>query len=593
MNRSIQMDEFLQYWAKIYMQNPNYPIDKDVLYSALMEYGLTDYEKQNPNIHPLFQAWENYFHNNPSLLVYHDQRQSNFLQFRSRGDLGTQHVKLYLTYPPDKMEYCVKKVFEYIANNRMVNGSKVANRVRSDSIVLRMTNYDDALKVMDFINRDPELVMYARPTNPFMMRNGKVGVSYDDNISYNSTLMMMMSQYFEYCRQNNCLHKVNHKDFRNYVSAYAQNTFRNANNLLKFQSLPDVAKMSKRFSTIGDCLLNYEQVLKLITMQLDGNMNMERYRSFYMDAKDYSKNRQMVDYYNQLLNNSPKKDDSLESTASMEEIALINGYIEFAKKKYGSDTAVIAYLKKYTEENNINAITRDGNFRKRFEEGMNPRRALFIMQNNVEAYVKGTILEQSKESKTEPTLPFAEQILQEYIDIACIKYGDFRVANYLLKYVEEGLTYITKENDLRNKFLQYLPPTRLLEITNQNIKEYVQSYIRKKNQEVRISDDPEFLYQLFIDACQATYQKYGYNQLRKAIECGLNENYAYFTDGDCKYKSQLMYISKEQFSQFCVRLLETYGTNMGENIDLCDKCAETIEQMITTKNMSEESKKVS
>lgn len=580
MNRSAQMDDFLQYWAKIYIQNPNYAVDTDDLYISLMNYGLTEQEYLNSSIESNFSRWISHFDKNPNLRVYHDARQPAFLQFRSRGDLGTQHVKLYLSYPPDKMEYCVNKIFDYVAKNKMVNGSKVANRVRSDSIVLRMTNYDDAIKVMEFINSDPELVMYAKPTNPFMMRNGKVAVSYDDNISYNSTLAMMMKEYFNYCRQNQKLQNVSHRDFRDYVNAYYQNTFRDSNLLRNFRYKSEVVGMTKRFESVGDCLNNYAQVLKLLVMQLDGSMNMERYRSFYLEVKDYSRNQQWAQYYENLLKGIPqKREEKVEETADMAEIAIINSYIQFAKRKYQKTSSVIAYLKKYVEEENINAITRDGNFREKFQNGMTPKRARFIMQDNIEKYVEKVVSEE-KEEETENTLSMPEQLLQEYIDVARVKYGDSKVALYLNKYVSDGLGCITRDHNFRERFLQYLPAAELLNITNQNIFAYVQGYIQVKNGKVATETKSESLYDIFIKACVATYQKYGYNQLSKAIECGLMQNYSYFTDGNGQYRTYLMNASKDDMTNFCFKLLSTYGVQIGDNEAVWDKCARAIEQML-------------
>ncbi len=592
MNRSKQMNDFLQYWARVYMQNPNYPVDPKVISASLMEYGMTPQEKQDRNIKSMFSAWMDHFKGHPFLSVFHDNRQKDFLQFQSVGDFGSQHVKLYLTYPKDKMEYCVNKIFEFIASNRFNTESKVADRVRADSIVLRMTNYDDAIKTMDFINRDPELLMYAKLTNPFIMRNGKVGVSYDDNLSYNATLSLMLSQYFQYCRQNATLKKVDHRNFRDYVNAYLRNTFSNPDNLVKFYSLPEVAKMVKRFNSIGDCLVNYEHVLRLISMQLDSGMNMERYSSFYRNVKDYSKNRQMAEYYNQLLQNLPYRKNAGQRKDATEEIALINEYIEFARKKYDSDITVITYLKKYVEEGNIQAITRDGNFRERFQKGMTPQRAFILMQGNIESYVHSNIPEKQQDLKA-PTISFAEELLQEYIDLARTKYGDANVVPYLNGYIERGLQYITKENNFRNRFLQYLPPSRLLEVTNQNIANYVQTYIRTKNQTAGAIEDENSLYDVFMGACTATYQKYGYNQLRKAIESGMESNYAYFTDGDGQYRRRMINISKEDFTKFCWNLLGTYGMNIGDIKNICDACADTIEQMVSVKNDRKDNKMIS
>ncbi len=577
MNRSKMMDEFLQGWAEVYRQNPNYPVDKNIIYKALMEYGLTGEELQNPDISPIFSAWERHFQAS-NLHVYQDSRQPLFLQFMSRGNLGRQHVKLYLSYPPDKIEYCVKKIFEFVSANHMVTGSKVANRVRSDSVVLRMTNYDDAIKVMNFISNNPELVQYAKSTNPFMMKQGVVGVSYDDNLSYNSTLSFMLEQYFKQCRAANLWDRVNHKHFSEFVNQYLNSSFKDTRGLQNFRSNSEVSQYLHRFSSPGEGFVNYEQVLKLIVMQTDGNMNMERFRSFYVEAKDSSKNRQMADYYNQLLNGQ-KETEPLEVTASMEEIALINGYIQFALQKYGNKSTVIAYLNKYINEENINAITRSGNFRTNFESNMSPKRAKFIMRNNVEAYVEEVLkpVKESAKPELEVIVNPEIKLLQDYIDLARKKYGDSGVVAYLADYSKGNLSAITKENNFRARFMRTLPLDRLQEITKGDVKTYIYSYIRNKYQTTLID---EIMYNNFVRASVATYQKYGYAQLEEAMSRGQEGKYSYFTNGTDRYRENMEILTPEMFKACCKRLVSTYGTNLAATDSIPRLCSQIIGQIL-------------
>lgn len=590
MNRSKQIDEFLNYWAAIYSQNLNYPISKETLYGALMEYGLTIQERQNPSIESLFPAWESYFQNNPDLHVYRDNRQYCFLQFMSRGDKGTQHVKLYLSYPPDKIEYCVKKIFAFVAANHMTNGSKVADRVRSDSVVLRMTNYDDALKVMNFINRDPELVMYAKPTNPFMMKNGKVGVSYDDNLSFNSTLAFMLEQYFIQCRKTNSLERVNSNHFREYINNFLNTVFKDGKSLQQFKNYQEIARMVPRFNSVGDALVNYEQVLKLMMMQLDDRMDMDKFRSFYVDAKNSSKNQQMADYYNQLVNNAYRTDRKLEKTASMEEIAIINGYINFAIQKYGNRESVIAYLQKYIEEENIKAITRDGGMREKFIAGMTPKRAKFIMADDISAYVTqilNPVKEEQQETEVAPSISFEEQLLQDYITLARVKYGDGGAVAYLNDYCSGNQNAITKEGNFRARFIQYLPPKRVLQITNNNIKEYVFSYVRSKYSESLIDD---VMYDNFVNACMETYKKFGDRQLKGAIRYGMAANYQYFTNAGKCLRENMEILTPEMYKQCCRQLLRNYGNNLSEIENLLQKCSEIIIQLVSDSEKQNQTK---
>ena len=125
-----------------------------------------------------------------------------------------------------------------------------------------------------------------------------------------------------------------------------------------------------------------------------------------------------------------------------------------------------------------------------------------------------------------------------------------------------------------------MPPSKLLEITNQDISAYVERYIRSKVSE----QTPEKLYEIFVNACIATYQKYGYNQLRKAIECGFTADYNYFTDGNNQFRAYLATVTPEEFSSFCAKLLTSHGISIGDNNDIYDKCVEAIQGMVASKN---------
>lgn len=193
-NRASEMDAFLKWFAKLYNQNQNYPIQKNMLYSYLATYELTEIELQDRNIEENFERWKNHYKDNPNIHVFYTERQPEFLQFQSYADKGSHHIKLYFSFTKEHIETCVNTIFSYIASQNMKTFSKVASKLRSDSVVLRITNMEDALKVINYINSTPSLNRYAKPTNPFLFQVGKMGVAYDNYISYNETLSLLLEQ---------------------------------------------------------------------------------------------------------------------------------------------------------------------------------------------------------------------------------------------------------------------------------------------------------------------------------------------------------------------------------------------------------------
>lgn len=455
MNRCEEMSSFLNFLAKMYEQNPTLEVNEKTIYSLLCNYGLEEEELKDKDISFMRERWITHFQNDFNLHCFVSPSQPYFLQFHNARNLGDKHVKLYLSYPKEKMEECVNKIFDYIALHNMATVSKVARVIRSDAIVIRLDKLTDAKKVIQFINKDKMLTEYAKPTNPFVVRCGVVGVAYDDCLSFNCTLSFLLKKYFSECRKNQTLAKVSLEDFSLFSQKLYQTIFYTPHGIQEFVKEQEVQKNVSRFAfaSIGRLLLNYEQVLTLISKSLNPDMTIEDFATLHTSFK--KDNQELIDYYNDLFTNQveQKKDEKKQ---------LLDEYICYAKTKYGIEDT-IAHLNIYLN-GNLAAITRDKNFRYRFQTD--------------------------------------------------------------------------------------LPPAVLLKITNNDVANYIKNYFNM------YIEKPTDWYTCFLNACLATYLKYGYGQLKQAITSGLEGDYRYFTNTQENYRKKFsMYLKKEEFFHLCVHLL--------------------------------------
>ena len=102
-SREIEINEFLKYFARLYEQNPNLPIESDTIYSHLANYGLTQEEINDKDIRFNFDKWIEFFRNKSNINVFHTDRQNRFLHFRNAKNLSAKCVKLYVSLPKDKI----------------------------------------------------------------------------------------------------------------------------------------------------------------------------------------------------------------------------------------------------------------------------------------------------------------------------------------------------------------------------------------------------------------------------------------------------------------------------------------------------------
>ena len=423
MDRKGEIDYFIKSFAN-YLQTFNPYLNDDLFYTGLQNYDYTGPEiDQNKNLMFLFDRWIAHFSQNPNINVRHDMRQAKFLQFHS-NNCNARHIKLYVSLIPSALEQGVNRIFEFIAANRMNTASKVAGRLRSDAIVLRIEKPEDAEKVIQFINSDPYLVNNSRRTNPFLNRAGIVGVGYDDKLSYNGTVAFFMNEYFK-SKQNN-YQMCGADDFLNFLVNKYNKIFGDRSEATWFTQSHEFIENCDRISGFTDDAFNatfenYKEVMQAMIT----NIRQRDYREIYTIAEG-----------NQRINE--RKEQCLMD------------FIRFAAQKYDGYEDVIQILDHYAKGNEL-AITRDQDFRNRFHA----------------------------------TLSFG--------DIATITKGDLR------RYVEAVLNI---EHNQEN-------------VVTETIDEGLDEFTNR-----------------FIQGCRGTYAKYGYKQLRYALDEIMTGNFRGMTDDD-------------------------------------------------------------
>lgn len=286
MTRFEEIENYLNLFKKIYSQNPSLEISIDTFYHKLSTFGLTKEEviagrKPDDEILYYFSKWKSDFKYHPNLEVYNSVHQKSFLQFSNSVRNDADCYKLYLNFSKDKMYESVKDIFTFIANNKIETFSKVADRVRSDSVVLRIPKKEDVVKVINYVNNNPMLTSSARSTNPFLPTEGVIGYAYDDNLSYNQTLSFMLSEYFKTKKYTNTLEMISLKDFTTFVQKFHYKLLHDKDFVVKFLDNNHISNEINRLSQYGfnkeDILTNFSNVIDFINISLHENIPTEYY----------------------------------------------------------------------------------------------------------------------------------------------------------------------------------------------------------------------------------------------------------------------------------------------------------------------------
>ena len=442
MIKTKEMDKFIKELAKAYNNNPNANILSDTIYDALQHYDFSNEEFENRNIRVFFSTLQHNF-SDSNLKVYVSEYQNRFLQFSSELD-DAKTVKMYLSFPKEYIYQAAVKIFAFISNNKMQTGSKLADQVRSDSIVLRLQNPEDAKKVLEFINRDKELIKYSKKVNPFCLKEGIVGISYDYQISYNSTLASLLSYYLNILKANDNLKKASLKGFSEYVNNIYNSTFVTKETLMEFTESEVYTKFQRRLNSPGALLNNFEQVIRIIKDVTNNKLTKDKYFTMINEFKnDYDKER----YYNQVYSSELGKTQT----------NILNSYIDYAIHKYGVED-VHLYLDSYISEN-VNAITNDNGYRDLFARYIPFDDLESLVNNDSKQYVNNFINNMANESNYYLFLT------------ACVETAKKYDVNQAAKAVKAGMNgnfeYFTNgPKKLRDRLSSFVRPDEIIRFIN-------------------------------------------------------------------------------------------------------------------------------
>ena len=395
-SRIEEIDNFLKCFAEIVRDNPKYNFDPDFWYAQLSGYGYTN-EESSTYIRDQWDELIEHFKVDPNkpdnynLNVYNDARQTRFLQIRNArlDSKSSDFYKMYISFDKEHIIPATKLIFDFVRNNGMRSASKLSERLRSDSIVLRIENEDDVVKLLNFINNNDYLVRNARVANPFIFRMGKVGLAYDANLSYNETVSEVLYNYFYIKRLTNSLDSVSYEDFASYAKSYGTAMYSSGeaieyiSNLQSFKNCEQGRGMSK-----ADVHDNYKKILDLIgkSVQKDFTIN-----DFFELINKY-KNKRFEDNIRSIGTPTERLDqndinEAITLRTDNVEQKLLDEYINYALSKYRSIDVIADALRVYSTGTKITSITRDKNFRERFRNTIWPTHIHTLTSNDINAYV--------------------------------------------------------------------------------------------------------------------------------------------------------------------------------------------------------------
>ena len=187
------------------------------VYNFLRNYNLKP-EERNYDISPLFfKKWIDRFSNVNDINVFVNPNWKYFCQFRN--DIPSLNCyKLYIPLDYQHLYEGANRLFDFITKNKIKHTSKIASHLRTDNIVIRLSEYNDVKKVLNFVKNDAYINEGLIKTNPFCFSKNGVGLSYDGNLSYNSVVASLIAEYLNDAKnKKETKEEININNFYNFV----------------------------------------------------------------------------------------------------------------------------------------------------------------------------------------------------------------------------------------------------------------------------------------------------------------------------------------------------------------------------------------
>ena len=228
--------------------------------------------------------------------------------------LGNSY-KIYLPVIDGNSVKNMDSVLDFMVKNDIVSDSKISRSSRSDGIVFRVYDENDAKKVIDFINNNPNINV---PNNslPFSVKYGKVSLAMDGNLSYNSNVAAVYNSYLKTTSNPSI------SGFKKFVDDILYDS-KNKGNYDKLSKYVVNFNYLKKFNgDLSKLLANNIETLDILSVALDEKSNIQNYF-------DVCRKYQSETYFNNLTADISNNLNNFNGSVSGSSSNVAKSYLQF------------------------------------------------------------------------------------------------------------------------------------------------------------------------------------------------------------------------------------------------------------------------
>ncbi len=454
--RQMETDNVLKdlYESNINLHENKLFLKPSMVKNYLQKRGIPDSEL-DINLMQYYNEWQNTFRGYSNLHTYYGINNSLCIK---NGDVSSDCICMSISLDNRHIEQGVKLIFDFLARQNILHRAAIKDKIRTDSIVIKLAKKEDAINLQNFINSSRYLQEGMLPTNSFYPDNNRVGYTYNGSTSYDTAVSYVIANYINRMYELGVeLKGINTFSFCQYINDFLQNK----NNISEIPNINGNMEKAQDASNI----------LELLRHSLESS-NIDDYFKFYEWVKKRKKVKSNV-----------SNDKKVESNVPEDKEELLKEYILTTMKKYpkgfdGNDQErsgldfIILFI-----NGNFNGVTRDNNLRERVRKNLTVSDIANILINN---HIPGANLNQKLNIYVKMTM------LNEMIRCSNIKFPN-QGLDAVNKFIETGSwQYITQSIDNARNLAKTLGPEGINNLFRSvgvpNIYRYAEEFLEGKKQ---------------------------------------------------------------------------------------------------------------
>lgn len=384
----------------------------------------------------------------------------------------TEESKINIHVPLTKegISKNLSKIIDFLIKSKINYRVTVSSNLKIDTVIISVTNPDDAKKVTKFINSTKEISKNMYDFNPLFVSEEKVFLSINFlKLSYANILSKYIFSFIYDCIKQN--KTANIVDFEKYMYA----------NLLELQSKYDLSEQLKitGISTeYQQSLIELEYILELMCANLKNIVNGTNFNDIFYSQYDELNKRKDSDEYKDFSDENFTNDSQL-----LKEIVEIMTYkygYDYTKRAINNyrnagifDTTKASSIKNTSGlSDGLEYITREKDLRKRVKQAKSFRTYLNKhTQEELECLferAKPTLSQESVENVKTTEEMLLEQICKEIYQSCNTPENEFQgkiqVAVALIKMSNGNYNYVTRNNNARKIAQENIKPENVVKI---------------------------------------------------------------------------------------------------------------------------------